>query len=110
VLPGWFGKPLAADRASRLRAAGYPAAVYDPRAFANLAWGELVVIAQGFAGPDARTQASRLATAPVRARGPARDADADAKPCEPLSPPALPVRSAAEVAPLPRQPPIARSG
>ena len=63
-----------------------------------------MIIAQGFSGPDARAQATRLAAALVGARGPARVAGAYAKPCTPLSPPALPVPSAVQLPPLPELP------
>jgi hypothetical protein len=96
--------PAAAEQANRLRGAGYPAGVYDTRAFSNLAWGELVIIAQGFAGTDARSQATRLAAQLSKSGAAVHAAGAYAKPCEPLSPPAVPVKSAAELPPLPSLP------
>lgn len=94
----------AAERAARLRAVGYQAAVYDTRSFKNLAWGELVVIAQSFAGPTARAQAVRLATALGRLRGTARVVDAYAKPCVPIGAAAAPIKRASDLAPLPSLP------
>jgi hypothetical protein len=92
--------PAAAASAARARAAGFPdAGVYDPRDFVTLAWGALAVIAAGDfpTAKDAAPAVKKLTKAHL---------DAYAKPCTAATPAgaAMPIDSAAHVAPLPKEP------
>ena len=76
------------------------AALYDTRDFAEMAWGELVVIAQQFSGPEARKEAAAAVKALKGKR-----VDVYAKPCS--SKTAKVLTAAAEIAPrpvLPKEP------
>ncbi len=84
ALVGSYGYPEfeAAHRlAEKLRAGGFAgAAVYDTRDFANLAWGQLALIAARRAEPDARKHALEDVRTLERSRLPAY-----AKPCQALA-------------------------